>query len=90
LIGKRYTHIFGLSTIDSTSQRPTTIWVGTIVYKTILAEETLSAKGLYIDGYSITRLYTSDLLSHFFHHTYHFVAYGNTRNGTRHASVLDM
>jgi hypothetical protein len=79
-----------LSSINAAAESPAAIGVGAIVHKAIFAEEALSAESFYVNGYSIAWLYIGYFGSHFFHHTYHFVAYGNTRNGTRHASVLDM
>ena len=90
LICKRYTNILGLSAIYAASQSPTAIRVGTIIYVTVLAEETLSAEGLYVYSHSIAWLYNCDILSYFFHHSHHFVAYGDARNSTRYTAMLDM
>jgi hypothetical protein len=61
-----------------------------MVYIGIPAEEALSAESLHVYGHSIAWLYIGYLRADFFHHSYHFVAHGYTRNSTRHASMLDM
>lgn len=81
LIGKRNTNIFRLSAIDTASQCPSTIGVGTVIHITVPAEETLSAKGLHIDCHPVTRLHISDFRAGFFNHTHHFVGSINTGFG---------
>ena len=46
------------------------------------------AGGLHGNG--VSGLHIGNLCPYFFNHTHHFMAYGNARNSTRHASMLDV
>ena len=56
----------------------------------MLAEPAFPAVGLYVDRYPVTGLYRMNLLPYFGDNADHFVADGDSLNGTRNTAVLDM
>ena len=86
----RDTHIFSLTSVNTASQSPATIRICTIVHKSPLAEEALSAEGLDIDSDTVAWLYCRDFRSNLFHDTHHLMSHSYTRHGTRDTTVLDM
>ena len=49
-----------------------------------------STEGLYIHGYSVSRLHMGNPLSYFLSNAYHFVANSNPRYCARHRTMLYM
>lgn len=49
LVGERHAHILGLTAIDAAAKRPAAVFVSTIVYKAVTAEEAVAAEGLDVD-----------------------------------------
>ena len=86
----RNPHIFRLPAIDSASQSPSAMWRSTIVHVSMLAIEAFSTEGLYIHGYSVSRLHMGNPLPYFLYNAYHFVANSNPRYCARHRTMLDM
>ena len=56
----------------------------------MLAVETLTAERLYVDRDAVADLYFVHIAAHSLDHSHHLVAYGDARNGSRHATVLDV
>lgn len=56
----------------------------------MLAIEAFSTEGLYIHGYSVSRLHMGNPLSYFLYNAYYFVANSNPRYCARHRTMLDM
>ena len=59
LICKRHSHIFRLSPINTTAQRPATILICAVIYIAFFTEKTFSTKSFYIYRHSISRFYFS-------------------------------
>ena len=55
-----------------------------------LAEEAFPAKGLYVDGYTVTYLDIVDLRPYSLHNTDHLMTYGYSGHSLRHAAMLYM
>ena len=56
LIGQRYAHIFSLTTVDSAAKSPAAMLRLAVVDISTLTEKAFPAKGLYVDGYTVTYL----------------------------------
>ena len=55
-----------------------------------LAEEAFPAKGLYVDGYTVTYLDIANIRANLFYNTDHFVANGYSGHCLRHSAMLYM
>ena len=90
IIGKRHTNKLCLSTVNPTTECPTTIRIYAIVDPPMTAEETLAAERLHIHRNTVARLHRLDRLTNRLHDTDHLMPDSNSRHSSRHATMLDM
>ena len=89
-VGRRHTHILGLTTVDAAAECPTAVGVGAIIYIASPAEKTFAAEGLHVHGDTVARLDGTHLGTHLLDDSDHLMADDNTWHGTRHTAVLDV
>ena len=90
LIGMGHTDIFSLSSIDATTQCPSSIRVFTIVHIAMLAKKAFATEGFDINRHPIARLNAMHIRPYLLDYSYHLVPDGNAWHGTRHTSMFDM
>ena len=90
LVGIGHTYIFRLTAINTATQSPTAIGVGTVVHISVTAKETFTAKSLHIHSHTVTGLYRLNFGTHLLYDAHHFVSYRNSGYSTRYASMLYM
>ena len=90
LICKRHANILCLTAINTATESPTAVFVGTVIDEALLAEEALAAEGFHVNRNSVAGLYVRNRRADLFHDADHLVTDRDSFHRPRHAAVLDM
>ena len=90
LVRKGDSHILCLAAVYPASQRPSAIFILTIIDKTSFAEKTLSAEGLHVDSHSLSGMYALYLPPGLLHNAYKFMPKDGSGHCPWHRAVFNV